>query len=63
MARPGLAKLCWGVVGLEPPEALPGGTTGDWEPEERICPLVAKGEARPRPRASITSRNLSGEKT
>lgn len=65
MSSGGLAGFCCGsgrggcgVLGLELPEALPRGTTGDWEPEEGLCPLVARGEAWPRLRVSIISRKL-----
>lgn len=53
----------WGVLGLElPVDTALGGTTGDWEPEDGLCPLAAKGGAWPRLRASIISRKLGGAK-
>lgn len=53
----------WGVLGLElPVDTALGGTTGDWEPEDGLCPLAAKGDAWPRLRASIISRKLGGAK-
>lgn len=49
----------WGVLGLElPVDTALGGTTGDWEPEDGLCPLVVSGDAWPRLRASIISRKL-----
>lgn len=51
----------WGVPGLElPVDTALGGTTGDWEPEDGLCPLAAGGDAWPRLRASIISRKLRG---
>lgn len=51
------------MLGLElPVDTALGGTTGDWEPEDGLCPLAAKGEAWPRLRASIISRKLGGAK-
>lgn len=51
----------WGVLGLElPVDAELGGTMGDWEPEEGLCPFVASGDVCPWLRASIISRNLWG---
>lgn len=51
----------WGVLGLElPVDTALGGTTGDWEPEDGLCPLAANGDAWPRLRASIISRKLGG---
>ena len=51
----------WGVLGLElPVDTVLGGTTGDWEPEDGLCPLAASGDAWPRLRASIISRKLGG---
>lgn len=51
----------WGVLGLElPVDMALGGTTGDWEPEDGLCPLAAGGDAWPRLRASIISRKLQG---
>lgn len=53
----------WGVLGLElPVDTALGGTTGDWEPEDGLCPLAARGDAWPRLRASIISRKLGGAK-
>jgi len=50
-----------GVPGLElPVDVELGGTMGDWEPEEGLCPFVVSGDACPRLRASIISRNLQG---
>lgn len=50
-----------GVPGLElPVDVELGGTMGDWEPEEGLCPLVVNGDACPRLRASIISRKLQG---
>lgn len=38
----------WGVLGLElPVDVELGGTTGDWEPEEGLCPFVASGDVCP----------------
>lgn len=38
----------WGVPGLElPVDVELGGTMGDWEPEEGLCPFVASGEVCP----------------
>lgn len=52
----------WGVLGLElPVDTVLGGTTGDWEPEDGLCPLAARGDAWPRLRASIISRKLVGQ--
>lgn len=35
-----------GVLGLElPVDMVLGGTTGDWDPEDGLCPLVASGAA------------------
>lgn len=49
----------WGVLGLElPVDMVLGGTTGDCEPEDGLCPLAASGDAWPRLRASIISRKL-----
>lgn len=51
------------MLGLElPVDTALGGTTGDWEPEDGLCPLAAKGDAWPRLRASIISRKLGGAK-
>lgn len=51
------------MLGLElPVDTALGGTTGDWEPEDGLCPLAAKGDAWPRLRASIISRKLGGQK-
>lgn len=51
----------WGVLGLElPVDAELGGTMGDWEPEEGLCPFVASGDVCPWLRASIISRKLWG---
>lgn len=34
------------MLGLElPVDTALGGTTGDWEPEDGLCPLAAKGDA------------------
>lgn len=53
----------WGVLGLElPVDTALGGTTGDWEPEDGLCPLAARGAAWPRLRASIISRKLGGHR-
>lgn len=53
----------WGVLGLElPVDTALGGTTGDWEPEDGLCPLAASGDVWPRLRASIISRKLGGHK-
>ena len=53
----------WGVLGLElPVDTVLGGTTGDWEPEDGLCPLAASGDAWPRLRASIISRKLGGHR-
>lgn len=53
----------WGVLGLElPVDTALGGTTGDWEPEDGLCPLAARGDAWPRLRASIISRKLGAAK-
>lgn len=50
-----------GVPGLElPVEAELGGTMGDCEPEEGLCPLAAGGDVCPWLRASIISRKLRG---
>lgn len=50
-----------GVPGLElPVDVELGGTMGDWEPEEGLCPLVVRGDVCPRLRASIISRKLQG---
>ena len=49
----------WGVPGLELAVGTAlRGTTGDGEPEDGLCPLVASGDAWPRLRASIISRKL-----
>lgn len=55
----GICGAGWGVLGLElPVDTALGGTTGDWEPEDGLCPLAASGDAWPRLRASIISRKL-----
>lgn len=57
--RGGCRASC-GVPGLElPVDMVLGGTSGDWDPEDGLCPLVASGVAWPRLRASITSRKMS----
>lgn len=49
----------WGVPGLElPVDVELGGTMGDWEPEDGLCPFVASGDVCPWLRASIISRKL-----
>lgn len=41
----GAAGAGWGVLGLElPVDMVLGGTTGDWEPEDGLCPLAASGD-------------------
>lgn len=48
-----------GVPGLELSVESPlGGTTGDWDPEEGLCPLAWPGELYPLLRESIISRKL-----
>lgn len=52
----------WGVLGLElPVDTALTGTTGDWEPEDGLCPLAASGDVWPRLRASIISRKLGAQ--
>lgn len=52
-----------GVLGLQlPVDWALGGTPGDWEPEDGLCPLATGGDAWPRLRASIISRKLGGHR-
>ena len=47
-----------GIPGLESAESRIGGTTGDWDPEEGLCPLARPGELYPLPRESVMSKKL-----
>ena len=54
-----IVKMCITTMHIPVDTALRG-TTGDWEPEDGLCPLVVSGDAWPRLRASIISRKLRG---